>query len=154
VLALQALRGVAQETAATVAVEFGSFSRFERAPQAMGYTGLVASEYTSGSKKRQGAITKTGNSHLRRALVEAAGIYPASPSAESAAEAATTGAATESVRNRVDSARALAPSLLGTAQQEQTEPESPESHRRTKCGARSASPVRGSSRRMMIMKAA
>jgi transposase len=71
VTALQALRGVAQETAVTVALEFGSFSRFERAPQAMGYTGLVSSAYTSGSKKRQGAITKTGNSHLRRALVEA-----------------------------------------------------------------------------------
>lgn len=75
VAALQALRGVAHETAVTVALEFGSFSRFERAPQAMGYTGLVASEYTSGTKKRQGAITKTGNSHLRRALVEAAWHY-------------------------------------------------------------------------------
>jgi transposase len=53
VTALQALRGVAQETAVTVALEFGSFSRFERAPQAMGYTRLVSSEYTSGSKKRQ-----------------------------------------------------------------------------------------------------
>jgi hypothetical protein len=44
VSALQALRGVAQETAVTLALEFGSFTRFERAPQAMGYTGLVASE--------------------------------------------------------------------------------------------------------------
>lgn len=75
VAALQSLRGVAQETAVTLATEFGSFLRFERAPQAMGYTGLVASEYTSGTKKRQGAITKTGNSHLRRALVEAAWHY-------------------------------------------------------------------------------
>jgi transposase len=75
VAALQSLRGVAQETAVTLATEFGSFVRFERAPQAMGYTGLVASEYTSGTKKRQGAITKTGNSHLRRALVEAAWHY-------------------------------------------------------------------------------
>lgn len=75
VAALQALRGVAQETAVTVALEFGSFSRFERAPQAMGYTGLVASEFSSGTKKRQGAITKTGNSHLRKALVEAAWHY-------------------------------------------------------------------------------
>ncbi len=73
--ALQALRGVAQETAVTLATEFGSFMRFERAPQAMGYTGLVAPEYTSGTKKRQSAITKTGNSDLRRALVEAAGHY-------------------------------------------------------------------------------
>lgn len=75
VTALQALRGVAQETAVTVALEFGSFTRFERATQAMGYTGLVASEYSSGTKKLQGAITKTGNSHLRRALVEAAWHY-------------------------------------------------------------------------------
>jgi len=75
VAALQALRGVAQETAVTLAVEFGSFARFERATKAMGYTGLVASEYSSGTKKRQGAITKTGNSHLRRALVEAAWHY-------------------------------------------------------------------------------
>jgi transposase len=75
VSALQALRGVAQETAVTLAVEIGSFSRFERATQAMGYTGLVASEYTSGTKRKQGAITKTGNSHLRRALVEAAWHY-------------------------------------------------------------------------------
>jgi transposase len=75
VAALQSLRGVEQETAVTLATEFGSFVRFERAPQAMGYTGLVASEYTSGTKKRQGAITKTGNSHLRRALVEAAWHY-------------------------------------------------------------------------------
>jgi hypothetical protein len=42
VAALQALRGVAQETAVTLATEFGSFVRFESAPQAMGYTGLVA----------------------------------------------------------------------------------------------------------------
>jgi transposase len=75
VAALQALRGVAQETAVTLAVEFGSFARFGRATKAMGYTGLVASEYSSGTKKRQGAITKTGNSHLRRALVEAAWHY-------------------------------------------------------------------------------
>jgi hypothetical protein len=44
---------VGQETAVTVALEFGSFARFERAPQAMGYTGLVASEHTSDTKKRQ-----------------------------------------------------------------------------------------------------
>jgi transposase len=57
VAALQALRGVAQETAVTVATEFGSFERFERAVQAMSYTGLVPSEYSSGGKKRQGALS-------------------------------------------------------------------------------------------------
>jgi len=75
VAALQALRGVALETAVTVATEFGSFERFERAVQAMSYTGLVPSEFSSGGKKRQGAITKAGNSHLRKALVEAAWHY-------------------------------------------------------------------------------
>jgi hypothetical protein len=73
--ALQSLRGVARETATIVAVELGSFERFERASQVMSYTGLVPSEHSSGGKKRQGAITKTGNSHLRRALVEAAWHY-------------------------------------------------------------------------------
>jgi len=73
--ALQALRGVAKVTAVTLATEFGSFTRFERASQVMSYTGLVPSEHSSGAKNRRGAITKTGNSHLRRVLVEAAWHY-------------------------------------------------------------------------------
>jgi len=72
---LQALRGVAKLTAVTLAVELGSMARFQKAPQVMSYTGLTSSEYSSGSKRRQGAITKAGNSHLRRALVEAAWQY-------------------------------------------------------------------------------
>src|SRR6185436_20534409 len=44
------LQGVEKETAVTVALEFGSFSRFEGRPRAMSYTGLVASEYTSGKR--------------------------------------------------------------------------------------------------------
>src|SRR5690606_40136120 len=73
--ALQALRGVAKLTAVTLAVELGSFIRFQKASQVMSYTGMTSSEYSSGSKRRQGAITKAGNSHLRRALVEAAWQY-------------------------------------------------------------------------------
>ncbi len=73
--ALQTLRGVAKITAVTLATEFGSFSRFERAAQVMSYTGLIPSEHSSGNKRRQGAITKTGNSHLRRVLVESAWHY-------------------------------------------------------------------------------
>jgi len=73
--ALQSLRGVAKLTAVTLATEFGTFSRFERASQVMSYTGVVPSEYSSGAKSRRGAITKTGNSHLRRVLVEAAWHY-------------------------------------------------------------------------------
>lgn len=73
--ALQALRGVAKVTAITLATEFGSFSRFEHASQVMSYTGLVPSEHSSGPKTRRGGITKTGNSHLRRVLVESAWHY-------------------------------------------------------------------------------
>jgi transposase len=73
--ALQALRGVAKVTAVTLATEFGTFSRFEKATQAMSYTGMVPSEHSSGPRNRRGAITKTGNSHLRRVLVEAAWHY-------------------------------------------------------------------------------
>lgn len=70
--ALQSLRGVAKLTAVTLAVEVGTFRRFERATQLMSYTGMVPSEYSSGEKSRRGAITKAGNNHLRRILIEAA----------------------------------------------------------------------------------
>src|SRR6185503_116907 len=73
--ALQALRGVARVTAVTLATEFGCFSRFERATQVMSYTVMVPAEHSSGPKQHRGAITKTGNSHLRRVLVEAAWHY-------------------------------------------------------------------------------
>ncbi len=56
--ALQALRGVAQTTAATVVCELGSLSRFESPSQLMGYSGLVPREYSSGKKTQRGAITK------------------------------------------------------------------------------------------------
>jgi transposase len=69
---LQALRGVAKLTAATLAVEVGSFSRFETARQLMAYCGVVPSEHSSGNSRRQGGITKTGNAHVRRVLFEAA----------------------------------------------------------------------------------
>jgi len=70
--ALQALRGVSKLTAVTVVTEVGNLSRFSRPSPLMGYTGLVSSEHSSGAKTRRGAITKTGNAHLRRVLVEAA----------------------------------------------------------------------------------
>jgi transposase len=69
---LQALRGVAKLTATTIAVEIGSFSRFETAKQLMAYVGVVPSEHSSGNTRRQGAITKTGNAHVRRVLFESA----------------------------------------------------------------------------------
>ena len=80
--ALQALRGVAQTTAATVVCELGSLSRFENPRQLMAYSGLVPREHSSGGKVQRGAITKTGNAHLRRVLVESAWSYQHRPSAQ------------------------------------------------------------------------
>jgi transposase len=76
---LQALRGVAQMTAATVVCELGSLARFENPRQLMGYSGLVSREHSSGNRVQRGAITKTGNAHLRRVLVEAAWAYQHRP---------------------------------------------------------------------------
>ena len=70
--ALQALRGVAKVTAVTIVAEVGALSRFQSPRQLMGYSGAVSSEHSSGQKTRRGAITKTGNAHLRRVIVEAA----------------------------------------------------------------------------------
>jgi transposase len=73
--ALQALRGIAHVSAVTVVAELGELSRFSRATQLMGYGGIVASEHSSGERTRRGNITKTGNAHLRRVVVEAAWAY-------------------------------------------------------------------------------
>ena len=77
--ALQTLRGIAKLTAITLAVEVGTFRRFERPTQLMSYTGMVPSEYSSGNRERRGAITKAGNGRLRRVLVEAAHHYRHQP---------------------------------------------------------------------------
>jgi len=73
--ALQALRGVALVTAVTIAAEVGELSRFAKPRQLMGYSGAVASEDSSGQRTRRGGITKAGNAHLRRVVVEAAWAY-------------------------------------------------------------------------------
>jgi transposase len=73
--ALAALRGVRDVTAATIVSEVTTFRRFPTARQLMGYAGLVPREHSSGSSINRGAITKTGNAHLRRVLVEAAWGY-------------------------------------------------------------------------------
>ncbi len=75
VKSLQALRGVSLVTAAIIAAEIGDFARFATAPQFMGYLGLVPSEYSSGETRQQGRITRAGNGHVRRVLVEAAWAY-------------------------------------------------------------------------------
>jgi len=73
---LQALRGVAHISAVTIAVELGNItSRFESARKLMGYCGVFPSEDSSGKRIRKGGITKTGNAHLRRIVVESAWSY-------------------------------------------------------------------------------
>jgi transposase len=82
--ALQALRGIAKISAATVVAEVGALSRFGRARQLMGYCGIVACEHSSGERLRRGGITKTGNAHLRRIVVEAAWAYRHRPAVSGA----------------------------------------------------------------------
>jgi transposase len=77
--ALQALRGVAKITAVSIGAEVGSFARFQSPRPLMGYSGMVASEFSSGSKIQRGGITKTGNAHLRRVIGEAAWAYQRRP---------------------------------------------------------------------------
>lgn len=72
---LQAFRGIELVTAASLAAEIGDFMRFSTAGQFMGFVGLVPSEYSSGGRRHVGRITKTGNQHVRRLLVEAAWHY-------------------------------------------------------------------------------
>lgn len=78
--ALQSLRGVAKISAVTIACEVGEFSRFAKATQLMAYAGVVAREHSSGERTWRGGITKTGNAHLRRIVVEAAWAYRHRPS--------------------------------------------------------------------------
>jgi transposase len=73
--ALQALRGIAGVSAVTIVAEVGDLSRFATPRQLMGYSGAVASEHSSGDRTRRGGITKTGNAHLRRIVIEAAWAY-------------------------------------------------------------------------------
>jgi transposase len=76
---LRCLRGVDTLSAVGLCAEVGEFDRFQKAGQLMSYVGLTPSEDTSGEKRRQGAITKTGSRHARRLLVEAAWHYRRPP---------------------------------------------------------------------------
>ncbi len=75
VSALQAARGVSLIVAVTVLAELGALSRFKKPSQLMAYLGLIPSEHSSGPNIKIGGITKTGNGHARKALVEAAWAY-------------------------------------------------------------------------------
>lgn len=75
VAALSSLRGIDFVSAVTLTAEIGDFSRFAHPTELMGFLGLVPSEHSTGDTRHQGEITKTGNGHARRVLVEAAWNY-------------------------------------------------------------------------------
>ncbi len=69
---LRCLKGIDTLSALTLVAEVQDFDRFRRAPSFMAFTGLTGSEYSSGDRVIRGSITKVGNPHVRRILVEAA----------------------------------------------------------------------------------
>jgi transposase len=73
------MRGIEMVSAVTLVAEIGDFRRFAKAGDLMAFVGLVPSEHTSGTGRRQGPITRTGNTHVRRILVEAAWHYRRMP---------------------------------------------------------------------------
>ena len=112
--ALQALRGVAQTTAATIVSELGSLSRFQSPRQLMGYSGLVAREHSSGNRVQRGGITKTGNGHLKGAGGGGMGLST-SPERDrfSSTKAEKPGAQRRSQEDRLEGAAAPAQTLPG-----------------------------------------
>jgi len=76
---LQSLRGIALISATSLVAEIGSFKRFGSPRELMAYAGIVPSEYSSGDVRKQGKITKTGNRHLRKILIESAWSYRYQP---------------------------------------------------------------------------
>jgi len=73
--ALEGLRGVQFTVAVTLVAALGDLTRFENPRHVMNYLGLIPSEYSSGERRRPSSITKAGNTHARRALVEGAWAY-------------------------------------------------------------------------------
>jgi len=73
--ALQALRGVQHTVAVTTVAEIGDLTRFDSPRQLAAFLGLIPGEYSTGESRRQGPITKAGNGHARRALIEGAWAY-------------------------------------------------------------------------------
>lgn len=86
--ALRCLKGIEVVTALTLTVEAGVFSRFDTAKSFCSYLGLVPSEHSSGERRANGGITKTGNSLARRLLVEAAWHYARATEARKARSSA------------------------------------------------------------------
>jgi transposase len=78
---LRCLRGIDTLSAVGLAAEIGDFARFASAEAFMSFVGLVPTEHSSGAKRKQGSITKAGNDHARRLLVEAAWNHRRRPGA-------------------------------------------------------------------------
>lgn len=87
------LRGIATLSALTIATEVVDFARFRTPDEFASFVGLVPREYSSGLKERRGGITKTGNAHVRRVLVEAAWHYRHRPAVGENLQKAEPGAA-------------------------------------------------------------
>lgn len=75
VKALMCFKGIDFVAAVTLIAELGDLHRFEHPKQLMAYLGLVPSEHSTGESRVRGSITKSGNSHVRRVLIEAAWCY-------------------------------------------------------------------------------
>jgi transposase len=90
---LRCFRGIDTLTALTVLVEVCDFRRFGAPRPCMSFVGLVPREGSSGGKERRGSITKTGNAHLRRVLLEAAWHYQHRPGLSTALRARRAGQA-------------------------------------------------------------
>jgi transposase len=89
---LMCLRGIDTLTAAGLCAEIGDFTRFAHPEQLMSYLGVVPSEHSSGTRRRQGSITKSGSRHARRLLVEAAWHYRQPPRVSEPLRRSQTGA--------------------------------------------------------------
>ena len=112
--AAMALRGVSRTASITLLAELDDLSRFENPSELMNYVGLVPSEHSSGDRRRQGALTKAGNAHARRVLLECAWAYrfPARKTARIQRRAEQTPAA---VSHRLGGAEAPVRALSATA---------------------------------------
>jgi transposase len=73
--ALTAFRGIKTISAAVISAEIGDLRRFKSARQFMAFLGLVPSEHSSGQSVHRGSLTRTGNAHVRRILIEAVQHY-------------------------------------------------------------------------------
>jgi transposase len=76
---LCSFRGIATRTALGLLAEIGDFRRFASPRELMSYLGLTPTEYSSGAQQHRGHITKAGNTHARRLLIEAAWNYQHRP---------------------------------------------------------------------------